>query len=93
MTEAMEIHGACMHAIAVKAEVRQAQKIWLIVGIVSAVTLGLVAVILILIHRRNKRKDKKKKKVRMNNNTDRSGLSASGEQEVQSGELLNEVKS
>jgi heme/copper-type cytochrome/quinol oxidase subunit 2 len=92
MTEAMEIHKACVSTIALKAEAARALKIWLLVIIISVATICLVSLILFLFHRRNARK-KQKRNVSINNNTDEEGVSSPEEQEISSDEMLNETKS
>ncbi|PNF24733.1 hypothetical protein B7P43_G16628 [Cryptotermes secundus] len=90
-SEAMEIHEACMSAIALKAEAVQARRIWLIV-IISVATICIVSLILFLFYQRNRRK-KQKKKVSNNNNTDQEGVLPPEEQEISSDEMLNETNS
>jgi hypothetical protein len=64
MTEAMQIHEACVSAIAVKAKVLQARKTWLLVVIVLGAILVTVKSVVILIHQCNKRKNRKQILVR-----------------------------
>jgi heme/copper-type cytochrome/quinol oxidase subunit 2 len=92
MTEARQIHEACVSAIAVRAEVLQARKTWLIVVIVLAAILGTVITALMLVHARNRRRNRKRNKATINNNTDGRGRSAPEDQAVPSGKMLLEVK-
>jgi hypothetical protein len=92
MTEATQIHEACVSAIAVRAKVLQARKTWILVIIVLAAIICTVTSVLLLIHLCNKKKNRKQKKSSLNNNTDGRRPSAPEDLEVASGELLKVVK-